>query len=117
MARIRRFTSRTEAELAASMLQAHGISAIVTSDDTGGMHPNLAYGFGGCEVRVPDEQLDMAEELLADHDDEDREGADLPPEPREPAVTAGGRWMRRWALLLAAVALAVVLLDRILPWL
>ncbi len=50
--------------MAASMLSAHGIDAIVRNDDSGGMHPNLAYGIGGSEVIVPDDQLEEANALL-----------------------------------------------------
>jgi len=57
VARIQRFTSRVDAEVAASMLNARGIDARVVNDDTGGMHPNLAFGHGGSEVIVPDDQL------------------------------------------------------------
>ncbi len=64
MARIRRFTSRVDAEVAASMLRGHGIDARAVHDDTGGMHPNLAFGQGGSEVIVPESELDMATALL-----------------------------------------------------
>ena len=64
MARIRRFTSRVDAEVAASMLRAHGIEARAVHDDTGGMHPNLAFGQGGSEVVVPEAELDAATALL-----------------------------------------------------
>ena len=60
MARIRRFSSRVDAEVAASMLTARGIDARVVNDDTGGMHPNLAFGHGGSEIVVPDDQLEEA---------------------------------------------------------
>lgn len=64
MARIRRFTSRVDAEVAVSMLRAHGLDARAVHDDTGGMHPNLAFGQGGSEVLVPEDQLAEATALL-----------------------------------------------------
>ena len=67
MARIDRFTSRAQAQLACGLLNAHGIDAYVSGDDAGGAYPQLAYGIGGVVLVVPDEQVDAARELLDEH--------------------------------------------------
>ena len=115
MARIRRFTSRVDAEVAASMLRAHGIDARAVHDDTGGMHPNLAFGQGGSDVLVPEEQLDAATALL-----DAAAVATAPPPPDDgPAELALDRSaLRAGALLLAlGLVLAVVASQMDLHWL
>ncbi|MFA9445297.1 putative signal transducing protein [Egicoccus sp. AB-alg6-2] len=67
MARIDRFTSRTEAELARAVLEANGIHAYVSGDDAGGLHPELPYGIGGTAVVVSDDHYADAIALL-DHE-------------------------------------------------
>jgi hypothetical protein len=57
MARIDRFTTRAQAELARGLLSANGFDAMVLTDDAGGMRPDMGYGIGGTVVVVPDEQL------------------------------------------------------------
>ncbi len=64
MARIDRFASRVDADLACGLLQTHGIDAYVMSDDAGGTRPDIAFGIGGTVVVVPDEDLATALELL-----------------------------------------------------
>lgn len=66
MARIQRFTNRAQAEVACGLLTSHGIDAYVASDDAGGNHPHLAYGFSGTAIVVPDDQLEDATTLLDD---------------------------------------------------
>lgn len=64
MARIDRFVTRAEADLACGLLQVHGIAAYVSGDDAGGMRPDIPFGIGGTAVVVPDEDLDDAIALL-----------------------------------------------------
>lgn len=111
MARIRRFSSRVDAQMAASMLRANGIEARVMNDDTGGMHPNLAFGLGTSEVIVPDDQLEEATALL----DAAQGGAEVGPDE---APEAGGRaWLRIGALLLVAGIVLVLLSSELdLRW-
>jgi len=116
MARIRRFTSRVDAEVAVSMLRAHGLQARAVHDDTGGMHPNLAFGQGGSEVVVPDEELHAATALL----DEAAAITSLTRPPDEgPAVLALDRHALRLgaALLALGLVLAVVASQMDLHWL
>lgn len=64
MARIERFTTRVQADLACEMLRANGVDARVSSDDAGGLHPDIAYGIGGTVVVVPDDEFALANALL-----------------------------------------------------
>lgn len=64
MARIDRFTSRADAQVACGMLVAHGIDAYLSGDDAGGVFPQFPYSLGGTVVIVPDEQEDEALALL-----------------------------------------------------
>lgn len=109
MARIRRFSSRVDAEVAASMLNACGIDARVVNDDTGGMHPNLAFGHGGSEVIVPDDQLEEATALLDDASGDAAVATSRPPDEGAPQLTVRQLWLRAGAVLLVVLILAVVL--------
>lgn len=64
MARIERFVTRADADLACGLLQAHGIHAYVSGDDAGGMRPDIAFGIGGTALVVDDEDLEDALALL-----------------------------------------------------
>ncbi|TVP64110.1 MAG: DUF2007 domain-containing protein [Nitriliruptor sp.] len=108
VARIQRFSSRVDAEVAASMLNACGIDARVVNDDTGGMHPNLAFGHGGSEVVVPDEQLEEATALLDDAGDGRAVATSRPPDEGAPQLTFRQLWLRAGAVLLVALLLVVV---------
>lgn len=68
MARIDRFASRVDADLACGLLQAHGIAAVVRSDDAGGNRPDIAFGIGGTVVEVDDADLEEALALLEGQD-------------------------------------------------
>jgi hypothetical protein len=111
MARIRRFSSRVDAEMAASMLLANGIDARVMNDDSGGMHPNLAFGLGTSEVIVPDEQLEEATALL----DATQGGGEVGPDD---ATGPGARlWVRLGAALVVVGIVLVVLSSELdLRW-
>jgi hypothetical protein len=64
MVRIERFTSRVDAELACSMLTAHGFNARVSGDDVAGVHPDIPFGIGGTAIVVPADQYAEAIALL-----------------------------------------------------
>ncbi|MFO7777784.1 MAG: DUF2007 domain-containing protein [Nitriliruptoraceae bacterium] len=108
MARIQRFSSRVDAEVAASMLTARGIEARVVNDDTGGMHPNLAFGHGGSEIVVPDDQLEEATALL-DDGSVAAHARTTPPDEGTPQLTVGQLWRRGGAVLLVALLVLVAL--------
>ncbi len=90
------------------MLNACGIDARVVNDDTGGMHPNLAFGHGGSEVVVPDEQLEEATALLDDAGDGRAVATSRPPDEGAPQLTFRQLWLRAGAVLLVALLLVVV---------
>lgn len=64
MARVGSFSSRTHAEMAAGMLDAHGIPARPAADDAGGAAPHVALGAHGFAIEVPDDHADEAWSLL-----------------------------------------------------
>lgn len=66
MARVGRFGSRGEAEVARGMLSEHGIEAGVVVDDVAGMHPELSLATGGVTLGIADEDVEEARELLGD---------------------------------------------------
>ena len=59
--------SRTEAELIVGLLQSHGVSAAVVTDDAGGQEPQ--WQLQGVRVLVPRSDEATARELLAAVDD------------------------------------------------
>jgi len=110
MGRIDRFTSRVDAELARSSLEAAGIPTSVAGDDLGGLHPEIPFGIGGTAVVVPDDRHSEARAVL-----------DATPDP-EPGHTADdGSAIRRWgprSIAFKAVAglmLTLVLIQALHP--
>jgi hypothetical protein len=59
------FPDRILANLTANMLRGAGILVQIRSDDAGGVDPALAL-VNGVQLLVPEEQLSMAQDLLAD---------------------------------------------------
>ena len=49
---IKVFTNRAQAEVVKTLLESHGIAAIVQADDCGGLRPHLVFGAGGVKVLV-----------------------------------------------------------------
>jgi len=64
VARIDRFTSRIEADLARGLLESAGIAAWVSADDAGGNNPALPFGIGGTVVVVAEDDLADALAIL-----------------------------------------------------
>jgi hypothetical protein len=58
------FPDRIIAHLTANMLRGAGILVQIRSDDAGGVDPALAL-VNGVQLLVPEEQLSMAQDLLA----------------------------------------------------
>ena len=69
------FSTRLEAEMAASLLEAEGIYALVSADDAGGAYPFLQY-LRGVRLIVFPEDEGRAREILADW----RQARELGPE-------------------------------------
>lgn len=62
-------TSRIEAQLKRTALEAHGVRAVVLTDDAGGIHPQLAMlACSAVRLAVPDHEADTARDLLAELD-------------------------------------------------
>lgn len=104
MAEIGSFTSRAHAEMAAGMLDAHGVPSDVMGDDAGGALPHVAVGSHGYRLHVADGDVEEAEALLEGlADDPDVGGA-----AAQGPVSLGS--MNRVAVfrVVAAVTLAVV---------
>lgn len=100
MARIGSFTSRPEAEIAASMLQAHDVAATVVGDDAGGVG-GLNLGAADYRVEVADAQRVEAEDLL-----------DVGDPPRGTGAGSDRTWEAHVVgLLLLAVVLAAVVFS------
>ncbi len=57
------FDYRHEAQLASSFLNAHGLSAVVSSDDCGALHPAIGFAREAF-VRIPSSDVDEADDLL-----------------------------------------------------
>lgn len=65
MAEVGSFTSRAHADMAAGMLDAHGVSSDVRGDDAGGALPHVAVGSHGYRLHVADGDVEEAQALLA----------------------------------------------------
>lgn len=61
---VRRYDAPHEAELAASYLREHGLSARVDNDLLVGMNPLWGTALGGVHLLVPEEDATLATELL-----------------------------------------------------
>ncbi len=61
---VRSFGSREAASIAADYLAQHGIQAVVTADDAGGLLPSLAYSGTGVSLMVLEADAERAGELL-----------------------------------------------------
>jgi len=62
---VARFSSLPEAELAASLLQRHGVDARVTDREMANNAPHLQIALGGIRVTAPDFQIVNARDLIA----------------------------------------------------
>ena len=57
-------STRPEAEMFKALLEGNGISAIVRSDDNGGMRPELTFGHGA-EIQVQEKDFERAEKIIS----------------------------------------------------
>ena len=61
---IKNYNNRVEAELAKSFLKESDIEAIVSTDDCGGLYPNLLLSTGGARLLVKEEEAQKALDVL-----------------------------------------------------
>lgn len=62
---VARFSSLPEAELAAGLLQRHGVDARVTDREMANNASHLQFALGGIRVTAPDFQIVQARDLIA----------------------------------------------------
>lgn len=65
MTTVATFTTRFQAEHAVGFLRNNRVEAIIWSDDAGGLNPAIGF-VEAFEVRVRDDDEDLARELLSD---------------------------------------------------
>ena len=70
---LRTYGSEMEAEMAAAMLQAYGVEALVSTDDAGGMYPQMAQ-LRGIKLLVWEKDLEEAKALLESEGNGDETG-------------------------------------------
>lgn len=61
---IETFPNHMEAGLAQALLEDRGIKTMITSDDAGGMHPELSFTSGGARLFVLQENAERAIAIL-----------------------------------------------------
>jgi hypothetical protein len=62
---VARYADRHEAELVRGMLESAGVPSALRTDDAGGIYPVLSPS-AGATVLVPDDDLELAREVLTD---------------------------------------------------
>ena len=62
---VARFSTLPEAELAAALLQRHGIAARLPDRDMATMMPHLHIAIGGVRVIAPQDRIDEARDIIA----------------------------------------------------
>ena len=67
---LKRFSFMHEAELAKIVLEENDIEAILLPDDYGTAPSSVAFGAGGAKLLVLEDDLEMAEELLKDMEED-----------------------------------------------
>jgi hypothetical protein len=59
------YWQRFQAEQACSFLEQNGVPAMIWTDDAGGLGPSMGF-VNGYQLRVKQDQANLAEELLSD---------------------------------------------------
>ena len=116
---VARFSSLPEAEMAAALLQRHGIDGQVPDRDTATVVAHMQLALGGLRVTAPDHQIkaarDLIEQVRAGHyaqgvNDEAALWAEAPPEDEIEGETTGAlRGMRPVVRLVGGGILLMVL--------
>jgi hypothetical protein len=105
------FSSRRDAEIAHEFLSEEGISAFVSADDAGGMHPELQRS-QGVHLLVMDGAADRALALLEEADLLTGSWEDVDAASQEDPLPEGTSWGAAWAILYVLGAALAVLLIR-----
>ncbi len=71
---LRTYGTELEAEMAVAMLRAYGLEALVTTDDCGGMNPQMAL-LEGIRLLVWEKDVEEARALLEAEGDGDESGS------------------------------------------
>ena len=61
---IKIYSTRSEAELAKTLLESHEIESMISADDCGGFRPYLASTTGGVKLLVLEEMAEEAKKIL-----------------------------------------------------
>jgi len=69
MTRLRTYISQLDGEIALGRLEALGVTAVLQSDNCGGMRPHLDLQ-AGVHLLVADEDIDKAREILTESGDQ-----------------------------------------------
>ncbi|PIP73969.1 MAG: hypothetical protein COW88_00130 [Candidatus Lloydbacteria bacterium CG22_combo_CG10-13_8_21_14_all_47_15] len=65
MVKVKNYSNRMDAEVDKALLTSHGIHCLITSDDVGGMRPDLMMSSGGVWVLVGEADVKQASKFLA----------------------------------------------------
>ncbi len=93
--RIQTYLDRTTAENVKNFLGAYGIEAILSTDDAGGVRPELTLA-RGVKLWVREEDEKEARELLREGESEDAAGAESKPEESAGPVKGFLSQFRQW---------------------
>jgi Putative prokaryotic signal transducing protein len=64
LVRVAAYSSQSEAEMAAGLLESASVGSMLRSDSAGGMEPPVAFVTGGYQVWVGEEDAETARALL-----------------------------------------------------
>jgi Putative prokaryotic signal transducing protein len=62
---IKRYNTRLEAEVVKSLLEAHGVQALIRADDEGGMIAPFTFSYKGVQLVVSEQDAQKALDVLA----------------------------------------------------
>jgi len=66
MVKVKNYGNRIDAEVDKALLASRGINCLITSDDVGGMRPDLMMSSGGVWVLVDEADAKQASKLLTE---------------------------------------------------
>jgi hypothetical protein len=112
LAEVARFASLSEAQVAASALQASGIGAVVIDQEPAAAMWREPYGRGGFRLCAPENEVVSARALLRGFDDE----AERQAPPRDPFAGPPTLAERFTPLRLVLVALAFIAIAAFALW-